>query len=87
MITVKKWVYRVYRKGKLSTENNKIVVPKRELFQVLSQHMVKFPTEDGKLWKSGFTKIMQKSARKLLTSKFVKTCPFHTLPEKMSNAY
>lgn len=52
MITRKKWIY---SNNKLFTENKKEVVPKQELFQVLSHthSQVEFPTEEGKLQKSG----------------------------------
>ena len=44
-------------------------------FKFCPMHTVEFPTEEGKLQKSGFKKITQKSTRKLLTY-LLKWCPY-----------
>ena len=73
MITRKKWIY---SNNKLFTENKKEVVPKQELFQVLSHphsqisHRGREITE--KWIRENYAEISQK-----VVNTFVKMCPYH----------
>ena len=64
IVSRKKWVY---SKGKRFTANNKTMFQNGSCFKSCATPTIKFPTEEGKLWKSGFKNIMQQSAWKSIT--------------------
>ena len=74
MITQRKWVC---SNGELFSGNNKKVVPKRKLFQVLSQAHGRISHRGQEIMEKWLQEIMQKSAKKLSTH------PFHA--QKMPN--